>query len=99
MRFKTDAAKLLAMKPSHPLLLAGLALFAGPALRAQQPALPLTTDGLDRLLGVIKPQPMESPWREIAWHTNVTEARQRAVAEDKPLVIFTAADGSPLGRT
>jgi hypothetical protein len=31
--------------------------------------------------------------------TNITEARRRSVAEDKPLVIFTAADGSPLGRT
>jgi hypothetical protein len=48
---------------------------------------------------VVKPQPKESPWREIEWVTNVTEARRRAVAEGKPLVIFTAADGSPLGRT
>jgi hypothetical protein len=53
----------------------------------------------DRLVAEIKPQPGESPWREIPWLTNITEARQRAVAEDKPLVIFTAADGSPLCRT
>ena len=53
----------------------------------------------DRLLAEIKPQPGESPWREIPWLTNITEARQRAVAENKPLVIFTAADGSPLCRT
>ena len=51
------------------------------------------------LLKEIKPSPSESSWREIAWLTDVTEARRRAVAEDKPLVIFTAADGSPLGRT
>jgi len=54
---------------------------------------------LDHLLEVIKPQPGESPWREIEWLTDVTAARARAIAEDKPLVIFTAADGSPLGRT
>ena len=54
---------------------------------------------LDRLLAEIKPQRGESPWREITWLTDVTEARKRAVAEDRPLVIFTAADGSPLGRT
>ncbi|MEM7012743.1 MAG: hypothetical protein AAF585_14810 [Verrucomicrobiota bacterium] len=54
---------------------------------------------LDRLLEIIKPQAGESPWRDIAWMTDITTARQRAVAEDKPLVIFTAADGSPLGRT
>jgi hypothetical protein len=55
--------------------------------------------GLDRLLAAIKPQRDESPWRDIAWLTDVTEARRRAVAQDKPMVIFTAADGSPLGRT
>ena len=53
----------------------------------------------DRLLAAIKPQQGESPWREIPWLTNVTEARRKASAENKPLVIFTAADGSPLSRT
>ncbi|MCI0683801.1 MAG: hypothetical protein L0Y71_16980 [Gemmataceae bacterium] len=54
---------------------------------------------VERLLAAIKPQQGESPWREIAWLTNVTEARRKASAENKPLVIFTAADGSPLSRT
>ena len=53
----------------------------------------------DRLFAAIKPQRGASPWREIAWLTNVTEARRKASAENKPLVIFTAADGSPLSRT
>ena len=53
----------------------------------------------DRLLTAIRPQPDESPWREIPWLTNVTEARRKALAEDKPIVILTAADGSPLSRT
>ena len=52
-----------------------------------------------RLHALIQPCEGESPWREINWQTNVTAARQQAVAENKPLVIFTAADGSPLGRT
>ena len=60
---------------------------------------PIALADFDRLLTEIKPQPGESPWREIPWLTNITEARRRAVAEDKPLMIFTAADGSPLGRT
>lgn len=54
---------------------------------------------IDRLLAAIKPQRGESPWREIPWLTDVTEARRKASAENKPLVIFTAADGSPLSRT
>ena len=52
-----------------------------------------------RLHSMMKPQFGESPWREVSWLTNITEARRRALAEDKPLVIFTAADGSPLCRT
>ena len=52
-----------------------------------------------RLHALIQPCEGESPWREIDWLTNVTAARQKAIAENKPLVIFTAADGSPLGRT
>jgi hypothetical protein len=59
----------------------------------------ITAADFERLLAAIKPQQGESPWREIAWLTNVTEARRKASAEDKPLVIFTAADGSPLSRT
>ncbi len=64
---------------------------------ADQPPIPHTE--LDRLLTLIKPQAGESPWREIDWLTDVTEARRRAIAEDKPMVIFTAAHGSPLERT
>jgi hypothetical protein len=59
----------------------------------------ISSADFDRLLAAIKPQRGESPWREIAWLTNVTDARRRASAENKPLVIFTAADGSPLSRT
>ncbi len=53
----------------------------------------------NRLHKLIQPQPGESPWREIPWFTSITEARQQSVRENKPIVIFTAADGSPLGRT
>ena len=60
---------------------------------------PIEPGDVPRLLAEIKPQPGESPWREIPWLTSVTEARRRAIAEDKPIVIFTAADGSPLSRT
>ena len=59
----------------------------------------ITAADFDRLLAAIKPQQGESPWREIPWLTNVTEARRKASAGNKPLVIFTAADGSPLSRT
>lgn len=59
----------------------------------------LSPDDLPHLLATIKPPRGESPWREIPWLTNVTEARRQAIAQDRPIVIFTAADGSPLSRT
>jgi hypothetical protein len=74
------------------------ALCSSPSSRADEiPEIP--PSDFARLLAEIKPQPGESPWRAIPWVTNVTEARRRAIAEDKPIVIFTAADGSPLSRT
>ena len=85
------------MKKGCATILAGVVLAWGGL--AKEPPRPAPDRDLVRLLDVIKPQRGESPWRDIAWHTDVTEARKRAVAEDKPLVIFTAADGSPLGRT
>lgn len=66
---------------------------------APQESPELSPEDLPRLLEAIRPQPGESPWREIPWVTSVREARERAAAEGKPLVIFTAADGSPLSRT
>lgn len=81
--------------PFVGLVLCALASHAGAADRVAN----IDPADFQRLLTTIKPQPGESPWREIPWMTNVTEARRRAAAEDKPIVVFTAADGSPLGRT
>lgn len=69
------------------------------ASQAAEKAKPIDASDFDRLHAMLKPCEGESPWRDIAWVTNVTEARRRSIAENKPLVIFTAADGSPLGRT
>lgn len=84
----------------HVLFVAALILAACAHIAtAQQRVAEIDPADFDKLHALIQPCPGESPWREIEWHTNVTEARRRALAEDKPLVIFTAADGSPLGRT
>ena len=72
---------------------------AGQAAPGEDKIAPIAAADFDRLLAEIKPRRGESPWREIAWLTDITEARRRSAAEDRPLVIFTAADGSPLGRT
>ncbi|MFT5526588.1 MAG: hypothetical protein ACI9HK_004565 [Pirellulaceae bacterium] len=69
------------------------------SLQAEERVSRIPAADFERLTTVIKPQKGESPWRDIAWLTNVTEARKKAAIEGKPIVIFTAADGSPLGRT
>jgi hypothetical protein len=86
---------------NHMRAFASLLLIAMWAASAMSDERVAKIDGadFDKLNALIQPCPGESPWREIPWVTNITQARQRAVAEDKPLVIFTAADGSPLGRT
>ena len=56
-------------------------------------------DDFTRLQGEIRPRADESPWRDIDWMTSIRGARQRAAAEGKPVLVFTAADGSPLSRT
>ena len=60
---------------------------------------PIAPEDFTRLQTAIRPQPGESPWREIDWMTSIRAARERAAAEGKPILVFTAADGSPLART
>lgn len=47
---------------------------------------------------MILPQPGESKWAQLPWLTRLTEARQRAAAEDKPLLVWAAGGGHQLGR-
>jgi len=69
-------------------------------LAQSRPGVPEIAPGdFTRLQNAIRPQPGESPWREIAWMTSIRGARQKAAAEGKPILVFTAADGSPLART
>jgi len=74
-------------------------LFACATATAIEPIATIPDSDFNRLHSIISPQEGESRWREIDWLTNVTAAREKAAAEGKPIVIFTAADGSPLGRT
>jgi hypothetical protein len=87
------------MKLAISLALSAFAVLSSTNLTAEPTLQAIPVADFGRLFEMIRPQPGESPWREVDWLTDVTEARRRSVAEDKPLVIFTAADGSPLGRT
>ena len=54
----------------------------------------------ESLHGMIKPRKgVECLWLEIPWLTSIQEARERAAREGKPMMIWKAANGHPLGST
>jgi hypothetical protein len=63
----------------------------------QAPAVqPLAAGDFDKLRQLIKPRPGGSD--DIPWMTSLWEARQRAAAEGKPLLVWTG-EGHPCGFT
>jgi hypothetical protein len=69
-------------------------LAAGPA-RSSEPIVP---EQFARLHALIQPSPKEEKWTAIPWLANLWEARQRAAAEGKPILLWEM-DGHPLGCT
>jgi hypothetical protein len=58
----------------------------------------LSPDTFAKLQALIKPGPSEDPWDQIPWLTSLWQARQRAAAEGKPILLWEM-DGHPLGCT
>jgi hypothetical protein len=86
------------------LILLGLAalwsLAPDDAVAAQEPAAQpekIPADQFTRLLALIKPQQGELRFHEIPWLIDVWEARKKAAAEGKPILVWSGAGGSPLG--
>ena len=77
-------------------LLAFCATAAG--LVAARASEPLTQQQFTRLHALIKPAAGEDKWAEIPWLTSLWDARQRAAAEGKPILLWEM-DGHPLGCT
>lgn len=59
----------------------------------------LTPQQFDSLRQLIRPQADESLWSAIPWRINLQEAREHAVKEDKPLLLWRSGGGDVLGRT
>lgn len=53
---------------------------------------------LDAIREIIRPTQRELKWSAIPWMTSLWEARRRAAAEDKPILLWEM-DGHPLGCT
>jgi hypothetical protein len=86
------------------LLLGAVTSLTGPGLlpvRAQQgreekqPL--LTAERFETVLRLIKPQDGELRFREIPWLLSIHEARTKAAAEGKPILIWSGSGGAPLG--
>jgi hypothetical protein len=60
----------------------------------------LSQESFGALHRLILPQAGEFAWyEEIPWLTSVQEAREKAAAEGKPLLVWCSADGQPCGAT
>ncbi len=61
-------------------------------------AAPLDPAEFGRVRGLIKPSADESAWARVPWLTSLWQARQKAAAEGKPILLWEM-DGHPLGCT
>ena len=57
---------------------------------------PIKPEQFEKLHALIKPQADEEKFMQIAWQTNLWEARKQAAAQGKPLLLWEM-DGHPLG--
>jgi hypothetical protein len=58
-------------------------------------AAPPQADEFEKVHRMLKPQPGESRWMEIAWHPSVWEGRKKAAAEGKPMLLWAGSGGAP----
>jgi hypothetical protein len=71
---------------------------AAPGQAQEAPAPPpIAPEQFARLLELIKPGPDELRFRQIPWLLSVTEARKKAAAAGKPILVWSGAGGAPLG--
>jgi hypothetical protein len=59
---------------------------------------PIPREQFDKLHALIKPNANEQVWAQIPWLTSLWEARVRAAADGKPILLWEM-DGHPLGCT
>ena len=80
----------------HSLIIVGVAAL-WPAVTGTA-AEPIPPGHFQQLHALIRPQSLEEKWTRIPWLTSLWEARTRAAAEGKPILLWEM-DGHPLGCT
>ena len=58
---------------------------------------PIPSKDFDQVHQLIKPAAAESRWLGMDWLTSVWEARQKAAAEGKPILLWSGGGAPPLG--
>ena len=56
---------------------------------------PLSTEQVEQLHRMLRPQPGEARWMEVDWYPSVWEARQKAAREGKPIFLLAGSGGAP----
>ena len=78
-----------------------LGLLASVLLSAAQgqdtPSAAMPAEQFAKLHALIKPQPGELRFHEIPWLIDVWEARKKAAALGKPILVWSGAGGAPIG--
>ena len=75
-------------------LVAAVFCTAVPAVSGQAA---LEASQFQALRQLIRPQPGESRWRDVEWLTSLHEARMRAAAEGKPILLWSGGGAPPVG--
>ncbi|MBM3876459.1 MAG: hypothetical protein FJ386_07045 [Verrucomicrobia bacterium] len=81
----------------HPFALLALIALNGANGFAAAKADRLAPGRFDYLHRQIRPQAGEQRFWQIPWTLSLTEARQRAAAVGKPILIWAGAGGAPIG--
>jgi len=68
------------------------------ALNVASAVEPFSPQRFEQARSVIRPQKGEDKWEQIAWRTDLWEARKEAAAAGKPILLWEM-DGHPLGCT
>ena len=77
---------------AHAVAMSGPVALAAPATTPDR----VIPDRFKELHALIKPAAAEEKWAEIPWLASLWDARQKAAAEGKPILLWEM-DGHPLG--
>ena len=89
------SAGIIGMMPTARTLAA--LLVAAALAGGQEGPAPIAPDRFDALHRLIRVQPDEQRFWQIAWKLSISDAREEAAREGKPILVWAGAGGAPIG--